>query len=60
MGEPAEFDDRSAVEAFKRSRDGACIAVLFDRYAKRVYGLAHAICRDHARAEDCVQRLSDE
>jgi len=55
MGEAGELDDLSAVEAFKRSRDGACFAVLFDRYAKRLYGLAHAICRDHARAEDCVQ-----
>jgi len=55
MGEAGELDDLSAVEAFKCSRDGACIAVLFDRYSKRLYGLAHAICRDHARAEDCVQ-----
>ena len=55
MGEAGELDDLNAVEAFKRSRDGACIAVLFDRYSKRLYGVAHAICRDHARAEDCVQ-----
>jgi DNA-directed RNA polymerase specialized sigma24 family protein len=50
-----EFDDRTAVEAFKRSRDGAGFGVLFDRYSKRFYGLAHAICRNHARSEDFVQ-----
>jgi RNA polymerase sigma-70 factor (ECF subfamily) len=55
MGEVAELDDRDLVQAFKSSGDGASFGVLFNRYSKRLYTLAHRIHRDHARAEDCVQ-----
>jgi RNA polymerase sigma-70 factor (ECF subfamily) len=55
MAEAGNLDDRSLVEEFKRSGDQACIAALFQRYARRLYALAHGIEHDHANAEDCVQ-----
>jgi RNA polymerase sigma factor (sigma-70 family) len=55
MAKAGDLDDRSLVEAFKRSGDHAYIAVLFQRYARRLYALAHRILHDHANAEDCVQ-----
>jgi RNA polymerase sigma-70 factor, ECF subfamily len=55
MAEAGDLDDLSLVGAFKRSGDHAYIAVLFQRYARRLYALAYRIQHDHANAEDCVQ-----
>ncbi len=55
MREATKLDDQILVREFKRSRNGECFAVLFDRYGKRLYALGYRIHQDRARAEDCVQ-----
>lgn len=50
-------DDPTAVELIARIRQGepAALAILYDRHASRVYGLAFRFLGDRADAEDVVQ-----
>src|SRR3954471_2094036 len=48
-------DDRLLVAQFKRTGEAAAFEVLFERYGKRLYGVAWQICHNSDLAEDCVQ-----
>src|SRR6266700_4206535 len=48
-------DDRALVAEFKRTRAAGPFEILFDRYGKRLYGVAWQLYRNADLAEECVQ-----
>lgn len=52
-GSEAVSDD--AVMSDLQAGCPAAFEVLYSRYGARAYGIAHAVCRDHGRAEEAVQ-----
>jgi RNA polymerase sigma-70 factor (ECF subfamily) len=52
-----DLDDAALFDRYLRERDRGALAALFERYARRLYGLALTILRDPAAAEDAAQQV---